>query len=135
MGYVEAIEAAGVPVLAFQQFGTYQGDWLAKVAGGYIHGCYGSCSYCDAFDSEFGFYSDEGCERHKYSDEDDPSCIDCIEAYQEYNERLRAFGRRYLDDIQTADEVRADFIRDIDWDTDASRALKWIDKQEAEGNE
>jgi len=59
MGYFEALEAAGAQVLASQTFGSYQGDWFAKVnyngSTAWVHGCYGSCSGCDAFCAEFDF--------------------------------------------------------------------------------
>ena len=59
MSYQEALEAAGATVHAFEFFGSYQGDWWAKVTyngeTGWVHGSYGSCSGCDAFEAEFGF--------------------------------------------------------------------------------
>jgi hypothetical protein len=81
-GYCEAMEAAGAKVLAYESFGSYQGEWYAKVEYngevGWVQGSFGSCSYCDAFDSEFGFDA-----------EDAP----------DYQERLADFGRTYLDTI------------------------------------
>ena len=71
-GYCEAMEAAGAEVLAYEEFGSYQGDWWAKV--GYqgreywVHGTFGSCSGCDAFQSEFEFDNPERCESHTYWD-------------------------------------------------------------------
>jgi len=58
MGYSEALEAAGCKVLNFEEFGSYQGTWLAFVKyneeTGIVEGSYGSCSGCDAFEGEFG---------------------------------------------------------------------------------
>lgn len=31
MSYREALEVAGATVVAFEEFGSYQGDWIAKV--------------------------------------------------------------------------------------------------------
>jgi len=46
MSYQIALEAAGAKILAFKEFGSYQGDWWAKVTYknemGWIKGCYGS---------------------------------------------------------------------------------------------
>lgn len=79
MSYQSALEAAGAEVLDFDQFGSYQGDWLAlvRVDGvlGVAEGSYGSCSGCDAFEGEFG-----------WNDEDS----------DDYQERLADFGRGYL---------------------------------------
>jgi len=59
MGYSESLEAAGAKVIAYEQFGSYQGDWGAYVelnGNKYIiTGSYGSCSGCDAFEAEFGY--------------------------------------------------------------------------------
>lgn len=83
MGYKSALEAAGCVVHAFENFGSYQGEWLAKVtktvAGqeytGYVHDWYGSCTMCDSYEAEFGY---------SYDDED-----------EDYERRLREFGQRY----------------------------------------
>lgn len=83
MGYRSALEAAGAKVLAYESFGSYQGDWYAKVEyngeTGWVQGSYGSCSYCDSFESEFSgsYYSDE-------------------ESRDDYDARLAKFGESYL---------------------------------------
>lgn len=80
MGYKAALEAAGKKVLAFENFGSYQGEWLAKVQDeftgeiGYVHDWYGSCTVCDSFQAEMDY---------SYEDDDD------------YEDKLRAFGQRY----------------------------------------
>ena len=85
-GYQAAIYAAGADILAFEEFGSYQGEWIAeiKLPNGevfFVSGCYGSCSGCDAFQAEFGW--------------------DCDEADPEYTEKLAAFGRDYLGKCMT----------------------------------
>lgn len=80
MSYEEALQAAGAEVLEFEQFGSYQGDWWAKVRYkdelGWVQGSYGSCSGCDAFESEFGCAEDY-CSEHAYQHNDDcPACQD-----------------------------------------------------------
>lgn len=94
MSYQEALEAAGAEVLVFEQFGSYQGDWLARVLYEgqelYINGSYGSCSGCDAFEAEFGF-DEQKCNVHIYQ-YDSPDCTECKAAYQQ---KLADFGRRY----------------------------------------
>jgi hypothetical protein len=105
MGYKEALEAAGAKVLAFKEFGTWQGDWWALVEyqgkRGWIHDYFGSCSGCDAFEAEFGW------------DEPTP-------------QELAEFGKRYLDDIKTQEEAEQEVSKDIEWDLDAEEVLKFI---------
>lgn len=79
MSYEEALRAAGCEVIEFEEFGSYQGEWLALVEidgeRGVVEGCYGSCSGCDSFQAEFGWNDDER---------------------DDYQERLADFGRGYL---------------------------------------
>jgi hypothetical protein len=112
MSYQEAMEADGAEVLAYQTFGDYQGTWIAKVkyggVVGWVSGSYGSCSACDAFESEFG------C---SYEDEPD------------YKDRLALFGRSYLQHMMTAEEAIKDAEKDIidEWDEeDAERRISFI---------
>lgn len=106
MGYSEALEKAGCKILDFQEFGSYQGTWLAFVEyngeKGIVEGSYGSCSGCDSFQAEFG-YSDEPTERdgkyyRKYwGDEDDEITKDEYDKLvKESEEKLAEFGRSYL---------------------------------------
>lgn len=108
-GYKEALEAAGATVHAYEAFGSYQGDWLAHVTyngiTGLVRGSYGSCSYCDAFESEFDYDADK-----------DPH----------YMTKLAAFGAQYLTDIQTPDKLYTEFAEQSSWDMDAQEVVDWI---------
>lgn len=60
-GYAAAIAAAGYVVTDFEYFGSYQGNWIARVYSSaypnekfWVYGAYGSCPGCDAFEAEFG---------------------------------------------------------------------------------
>lgn len=114
MSYKVALEAAGAKVLQFKNFGDWSGSWYSLVeyngTKGWVRGSFGSCSYSDSFEAEFGNYWDE---------EENP---------EEYNKRLDAFGRRYLDNMLTQEEAEAEASKDIDWDLDAEVALKFIKK-------
>jgi len=85
MSYRESLVSAGARVLAFEHFGDWQGSWVALVEyqgqRGWVQGSFGSCDYCDAFQSEFDWDSDFACE--------------------DVQDRLAQFGRNYLDDLQT----------------------------------
>jgi len=99
------MEAAGAVVEIFEEFGSYQGEWWAKVSYGgkigWVNGSYGSCSGCDAFEAEFGW--------------DDPS-----------DEKLAEFGRGYLDNIMTQDEAIKSASQYIEWDMDAKKMVDFI---------
>lgn len=127
MGYRETLEAAGAEVLEFEEFGSYQGDWWAKVfyqgESGWVQGSYGSCRGCDAFEAEFG-WADADCAAHRYAHEKE--CPACQEAQQKYNERLADFGRGYLDGLLTQEMAEAEAARSSDWDIDAQKMLDWL---------
>lgn len=103
------MEAAGATVLTMEHFGSYQGDWWAKVlyngTTGWVHGCFGSCSGCDAFEAEFGWH-----------DEDKP----------DYQQRLSDFGKLYLNDLYTQKEAEKIASRASNWDHEAEHMLKFI---------
>lgn len=127
MSYQEALEAAGAEVLEFEEFGSYQGDWWAKVRYknelGWVQGSYGSCTGCDSFQAEFG-WADANCEEHMYDHKED--CQACEEAQQKYNERLADFGRGYLDGLLTQEKAEEEAARNIEWDSDAQAMLDWM---------
>lgn len=110
MSYQRALEAAGAEVLSFEEFGSYQGEWWAKVRvngqEGWINGCFGSCSGCDAFEAEFGWYDDESSAA--------------------YQEKLADFGRPYVDGLMTQEEAEKSAARNIEWDSDAEPMLAYI---------
>ncbi len=130
MSYESALKAAGADVHCFEQFGSYQGDWWAKVTykgmTGWVNGSYGSCSHCDAFSAEFGYKA--GCqiafEEHTYCPED--SCSDCKSSKEDYDRRLIAFGEGYLENILSQEQAEAKAAENIEWDLDAGEMLQWI---------
>jgi hypothetical protein len=131
MGYRQALEAAGATVLAFDEFGDYQGTWLAKVTVGeelrLVTGSYGSCSGCDAFQAEFDFRSHNHGDRYVYPDDPadhDPSCEECAR----YSRELAEFGRRYLDDPVDPAVARKRFEEEREWDSEAPAVLAWLDE-------
>lgn len=122
MSYEDALIAAGCEIIEFVEFGCYQGEWLALIrkdgAIGVCEGCYGSCDYCDAFESEFG-----------YLDQQNP----------DYLSRLADFGAGYLP-ADTIDEMIAKLKHSpdrLEWDDDYAEMLKtvliWLEKYQEEG--
>jgi hypothetical protein len=129
MGYEKAMKLAGANVLQFKEFGSYQGDWWAKVEyegkTGWVHGNFGSCSYCDAFHSEFGYNT------HKHEDDNyyDPiyrelkeNCEECAKV----KNRLIEFGKSYLSNLLSQEEAVTEAGRYAEWDLNAQEAIKFI---------
>jgi hypothetical protein len=108
-GYQAALEQAGAQVLVFEQFGDWQGSWVALVdyqgERGWVQGSFGSCSHCDAFQADFGWDAE---------DEDD------------YEERLADFGRSYLGALQSSAALFEQFDQDADWDLESAQAAAYI---------
>jgi len=112
--YQRALEAAGARVLAFSHFGDWQGSWVALVEyqgqRGWVQGAFGSCDYCDAFQSEFSWDSDFTC--------------------QDVQEQLAQFGRTYLDDLQTTEQILCHYDPHADWDEESADAAAWVRETE-----
>ena len=97
-------------MLDFAHFGDWQGSWMALVEyqgqRGWVQGFFGSCDYCDAFQAEFDWDSDFACE--------------------DVQERLAQFGRSYLDDLQTTEQVLRQYDDAADWDLESESAALWV---------
>lgn len=110
MSYQDSLIAAGARVIAFQEFGDWQGSWVALVEyqgqRAWVQGSYGSCDHCDAFQSEFSWDSDFAC--------------------QDVQEQLAQFGRGYLDDMLTTEQVLRQYDADANWDSDSEAAAFWV---------
>jgi len=135
MSYIEAIENAGATVHENNSFGDWQGTWLAYITyngqTGIVVGSYGSCSGCDAFEAEFGWSYDKGCDDHRYDAQVD--CAACQKTASDYLDKLIKFGESYLDNIQSIEDVKARFVDQSEWDTDAVNVIKWLDNLERKG--
>lgn len=98
MSYDTALAAAGVEVVEYVEFGSWQGDWLCLIRDNGVlcvaEGTYGSCDYCDSFQNEFGYFDSTE------------------ETKEEYEDRLADFGRGYLP-AWTLDEMIAKLERTI----------------------
>ena len=109
ISYRDSLEAAGARVVDFNKFGDHQGSWLALVEYrgecGWVQGAYGSCDECDAFQREFDWDADEA---------------------EDYPQRLATFGRNYLDDIQTTEQVLRQYDDAADWDSESESAAVWV---------
>jgi hypothetical protein len=141
MSYELALEAAGAKVIDTHYAGDYQGTWGSVVEykgkTGLVTGYYGSCSHCDAFQSEFDDYS-WGSEQISYNAEKDVYTKDygdtiCTkeeyEAQQaEYQQKLSDFGKGYLHVIQDRWDIENQLANpsNDDWyDEEKRELLNW----------
>jgi hypothetical protein len=113
MSYQSALIAAGANVIAFENFGDWQGSWVALVEyrgeRGWVQGSFGSCDHCDAFEAEFGWGFDEENETEV-----------------QYQARLASFGETYLGGLQTTESILAEHGPNAHWDEDADNIVFWI---------
>jgi hypothetical protein len=133
MSYKLALEAAGATVFAFERFGSYQGDWLAKVEyngrRGWVKDYYGSCSGCDAFQAEFGYADDYEEENGKFLINRREVTKEEYDAeYTPYRLRLIQFGDRYLMNIISQQEVEKYVAENSEWDLEADEMMKFVKK-------
>lgn len=138
MSYQETLKLAGAEVLVFNNFGSYQGDWWAKVnyqgETGWIHGSFGSCSGCDAFEAEFwseNHYEDEENYKgyHDYCDLKE-GCSKC----DELKVKLIEFGKGYLDGgLYTQEQAEKIASEDLEWDMDAQGMVDFIESNKNVG--
>lgn len=127
--YAGALEAAGALVFAYQSFGSYQGDWWAKVRLpdgriGWVRGSFGSCSGCDALEAELDTL-DIQCARHRYTTPRDV-CAECDLARTEFQNRYQAFGQEYLDGFMSHEEALKVASADLRWDMEAQEMVDFI---------
>lgn len=126
------MKSAGAKVLEFETFGDYQGTWLAKVKyegkEGWVAGSFGSCSGCDAFQAEFGsdYHDCLGDEYHSPFSEND--FRDNCETCQDLKKRLIAFGKDYLDNIQSKKILIAKYKEQAEWDLGADKLIEFLNK-------
>jgi hypothetical protein len=118
MSYAHALRTAGAEVVDFKEIGSYQGTWGAVVdfqgQRSLVTGYYGSCSHCDAYQSQFDRYSsdepyfDEETGKY-YSDrwQEQEITKEAYEADQEeQKQRLIDFGMSYLRNPMTEEDVK-----------------------------
>lgn len=128
MSYEKAIELAGAEILACEYFGSYQGDWYAKVKYngkvGWVVGSYGSCTGCDAFQAEFGWDTHKHID-NMYYDPIDYGFKDGCEECDILKKRLIAFGKVYLDDMITQDEAEQQALKNS-WDMSCEEIIAYL---------
>ena len=129
MGYKECLEMAGAKIVDYEQFGSYQGDWIAVVEykgrKGFIKDYYGSCSGCDAYESEFGYSYHECGDDNYYSPHYSGYKENCNICQTEKQKAIN-FGKRYLENILSYEEILENVSKDIDWDLEAQEMIDFV---------
>ncbi len=104
--YTDALEYAGAEIHAYEEFGSYQGEWWALVTyngeTGWINGDYGSCSGCDAFEASFSWGRDKT------------------------DKAVRDFAKDYLDTMMGQNEAEARAAKYSSWDLEADKMVAFI---------
>jgi len=131
MGYIESLKAAGAKIISSKFTGSYQGSWGAIVEYNgekiLITSSYGSCSFCDTFESEFDYISQPYIQEGKYMSSNSYEEITKEEYEKEeayYNEKLANFGRNYLRNPATKTDIE-NYLKALNKDD-------WFDSEEAE---
>ena len=129
--YQWAMELAGAKILAFESFGDYQGTWIAKVIYNnsirWISGSYGSCSGCDAFESEVETWHDSDDENyHSISNYIDIKFKDCAQC-QVLLEGVKDFGKGYLEDERSYKQLLESAKERADWDYDVKDVIAFLE--------
>lgn len=137
MGYQSALEAAGVIIKEFKEFGSYQGTWIAITSDNQvIEGSYGSCSGCDSFQSEFDYYDEPMIHEGKYyksgnywDSEEECSKEEYEQAIQESKNKLARFGEFYVRTSESLDSIIDRYKKKIDdewaWEDD-KEIYEWL---------
>lgn len=141
MSYQLSLETAGAVVHAFEEFGSYQGDWIAKVTyngeTGWVQGSYGSCSVCDALQDEIGEWGPTQVGEARWGYFPDPASDqgtswmrrdateDDVNAFRI---KLAAFGATYLDPLLTQAQIEAYVRRNEKWDSGAAEMIAFVEK-------
>ena len=154
MSYSECMEIAGAEVLEMQYFGSYQGDWIAKVRRdgetGWVRSGYGSCGGCDAFLSEFDMI---GHDHGVLSDGTDYSYVSMYDIFEnpeavrngdcdkckESLEKARQFGLGYIKELESQEEAEAalqsninDYVGDYEDYSEYGDQLKFVKEHAVE---
>lgn len=137
MSYELTLKKAGAEILLYESFGSYQGDWWAKVKYngivGWVHGSYGSCSGCDSYEATFSD-ADKPEERdgkyyrdwRTWDEEEAISKEEYEKLMGEYDAHLADFGRPYLNDMLTQQQAEDLAAANIEWDMDAGKMLLFL---------
>lgn len=131
MSYQLTLEKAGAKVLGFLMTGSYQGSWGAVVEyngqKSLVIGAYGSCSYCDAFESEFEYGYNEPEERDgKYyrNYDEEITAEEYIQYFNDLDIRYAEFGKNYLRNPMDKSMIET-YISNLDKED-------WFDSEEME---
>lgn len=133
-GYTWAMELAGAKILVEDSFGDYQGSWYAKVEFNnkvfWVHGSYGSCSGCDAFQSEVNTSHYHDDEYHWVNDNAEfrTGCTEC----DELKTKVKDFGLSYLKDPRDINLLLKEARERAEWDMDAKKVVEFLEKNNTE---
>lgn len=131
MSYEKCLELAGATVHDSRHFGSYQGEWIAVVTFeghyGFVWDYFGSCTGCDAFEAEFSGTSHDHKNPSEYWYVYNDFRVGCPEC-DAVRERMRDFGRGYLEGILSYEQARERASKNIEWDAEAKDMLRFVEE-------
>lgn len=119
--YEDIIRRIYDEVLFYKEYGSYQGDWLAKVKKGdeefWLWGWYGSCSGCDWFQGEANY--------PQYWDFED-SDFDCF--FEKVKKETKRLIKLFVDDYDANKFTKEELMTYLEntlkeWDDDDQREM------------
>ena len=117
LSYKELLYRICDKVYCFEEFGSYQGDWWAKVKykgkTGWVHGYFGSCAGCDELEAVR---------------DDIYDCLNDEEAQKIYDNAVDEFKRSYLQPeyILSQEEAEKEAQENVNWDMEAQEMVDFI---------
>ncbi len=124
ISYETLLETPDSHVLAFKEFGYYQGTWIAKVRYKdkiiWIKDYYGSCSGCDTL------------EHIKMSYCSFPENKEALQEKLRITNVLAEMAKDYLENGITFEELEAELAKDMKEDSDTQEAMKFIQEKKDE---
>lgn len=112
MSYKQSLLSTGHTVLEYAEFGDYSGSWYSIVAikdySILVGGQFGSCTGCDSFLAEFEYDLEPGT--------------------PEYEEKLKSFGLKLLNNPLSVEVELKQAISDSAWDLDSVKKSEWLSR-------
>ena len=134
MGYRECLELAGATVIDYEEFGSYQGDWLAYIEyegkKGFIRDYFGSCSGCDSYEAEIGDHYHECVDESYYSPHEQGYRENCAICQVEKKKAVK-FGKGYIDEMTDYDKALEIVSVNKEWDMTCGDMIDFVEKYKA----
>lgn len=138
--YDGVLEFSGAEILSWARFGSYQGDWCAKVKFKdeefWLHGYFGSCSVCDSLQAEIEWFPNS-YEDYKFwynsNWHEDPDLSDVhedlfVKQAEEHIQSVKDFGLRLLNNCREEwESLYKQAKEQSEWDSEGDDMVKFLE--------